>query len=88
MGFGGGYGMGFGIPVWFAAFLPIIIIWSIFWKGLALWHSSQRKEVWWFVALLLINTMGILEIVYLFMFAKLKFENLFSVKGPDAGAPL
>jgi len=56
----------------------ILLIWSMFWKGLALWHSGRRGQVVWFVAILLINTVGILEIVYLFAVAKLKFDQLFS----------
>ena len=56
----------------------LVILWSIFWKGLALWHSARRNEPWWFLALLVINTLGILEIIYLFFFAKLKMHELFS----------
>lgn len=59
--------------------LLILVLWSIFWKGLALWHSARRNEPWWFLAMLVINTAGILEIVYLFGFAKLKFDQLFSM---------
>lgn len=70
--------MGFGMmPEWFFAFISIVILWSLFWKGLALWHASRRKQPWWFVILLLVNTMGILEIIYLFGVAKLKFNQLF-----------
>lgn len=50
----------------------LLIAWSLVWKGLALWKSAQRKENWWFVALLVINTAGILEILYLFVFSKEK----------------
>lgn len=57
--------------------LAAVIVWSLFWKGLALWHSSQRKQPWWFVIMLIVNTMGILEIIYLFGVAKLKFSQLF-----------
>lgn len=70
-----------GAPVWlpFAGFgFAVILLWSIFWKGLALWHSAQRGEQWWFIVMLLVNTAGILEIVYLFAFAKLRLNNLFS----------
>ena len=56
----------------------LVVLWVIFWKGLALWHSAIRKQAWWFVALLIINTIGILEIIYLFGVAKIKFRNLFS----------
>jgi hypothetical protein len=42
-----------------------IVVWSSVWKGLALWHAAKRSDKWWFVALLVINTVGILEICYL-----------------------
>jgi len=60
-----------GADSWGMWLLPIII-WTAFWKGLALWKSARSGEKWWFLALLLINTMGILELVYLFVFAKNK----------------
>jgi methionyl-tRNA synthetase len=62
-------------PAWFLVFLA----WTIVWKGLALWHSAQRDDRLWFIALLVINTGGILEIVYLFAFAKKKFSDLFPI---------
>lgn len=64
---------GFEISPMFA----LLILWTIFWKSLALWHSARRGEHWWFIAIVFINTAGVLEIVYLFAFAKLKFEELF-----------
>ncbi len=59
------------------AFLPLVMLWSMVWKGLALWHSAGRKQGWWFIALLVINTVGILEIFYLFGVLKLKADELF-----------
>ncbi len=59
------------------AWLLAIIVWSLFWKGLALWHSGRRGQPWWFVIMLVINTVGILEIIYLFVILKLKFSELF-----------
>ncbi|PIZ44833.1 hypothetical protein COY31_01720 [Candidatus Wolfebacteria bacterium CG_4_10_14_0_2_um_filter_39_18] len=47
-----------------------IIIWSIIWKGLALWKASRLGSKPWFVVLLLVNTAGILEILYLYIFSK------------------
>jgi hypothetical protein len=52
--------------------IVIFSIWSIFWKGWALWTAVERKEKLWFVVLLLVNTLGILEIVYLFALGKRK----------------
>ena len=47
-----------------------IIIWSLIWKGFALWKAARLNNKWWFVALLILNTVGILEIFYLFIFSK------------------
>jgi len=52
--------------------IALIFIWSIFWKGTALWHASQNREKIWFIAIILLNTGGILEIAYLFYFSKSK----------------
>lgn len=56
------------------ALFMIAIIWSLVWKGLALWQSSRRNQKIWFVVLLIINTLGILEILYIFVFSKMKIE--------------
>jgi len=64
-----------------ALLIAVVIVWTMFWKGWALWTSAQEKKKWWFLAILIINTFGILEIVYLFGFAKKKmkdFQNLFT----------
>lgn len=50
--------------------LIILVIWSIPWKGFALWKSSRRGEKIWFIVFLLLNTIGILEILYLFFFSE------------------
>lgn len=49
-----------------------LLIWSIVLKGIALWNASKNNQKKWFIAILVINTIGILEIVYLFGFAKQK----------------
>lgn len=49
--------------------LLAIIAWSLPWKGFALWKSARRGDSIWFIILLLINTAGILEIAYLFLFS-------------------
>jgi hypothetical protein len=68
------------LPPEFGPLLIALLVWSIFWKGLALWHAARRTEVVWFIIFLFVNTIGILEIVYLFAFAKRNFSNLFSKK--------
>ncbi|MBX4198516.1 DUF5652 family protein [Candidatus Parcubacteria bacterium] len=71
-------GWGLGLPLWAIPFLALLMLWSMFWKGLALWHSARRGEHWWFIVLLLVNTVGILEIIYLFVILKLNSKHLFS----------
>jgi len=52
-------------------FTGLIAIWTLVWKGLALWKSAGKKQPIWFVILLVVNTLGILEILYLFIFSKM-----------------
>jgi len=47
-----------------------LLVWSVATKGLALWYSARASQKVWFVALLVINTIGILEIIYLTIFRK------------------
>lgn len=70
-----GAASGFGVVggMW----LLLLVLWSLFWKGLALWRAGRRGQPWWFVIMLIVNTVGILEIIYLFAVCKLKFGELF-----------
>lgn len=43
-----------------------IVVWSLPWKGYALWIAAKNNHKWWFVALLILNTVAILEIIYIF----------------------
>lgn len=52
-------------------FLPLIIVCAILvltLKGFALWNAARNSQTYWFVALLIINSLGILEIIYLIWF--------------------
>ena len=61
-----------GVSVGTAMFLLIVIsIWALVWKGLALWKSAQKKSIVWFIVLLIVNTVGILPILYIFIFSKM-----------------
>jgi methionyl-tRNA synthetase len=48
----------------------VILLWSVFWKGLALWNSARKNQRVWFVVALVVNTVGVLEIIYLAFFKK------------------
>ena len=78
-------------------FLIVLLIWSLFWKGLALWRAAKLGQRNWFIFILVINsialgiTFGLLEIVYLLRFAKKRltleemkgWKDLFVTKVPD-----
>lgn len=53
--------------------IAIIGIWSLVWKGFALWKSARKNQMIWFIVLLVLNTVGILEILYIFVFSEMKF---------------
>lgn len=55
-----------GLPNW--AFL--VVLWSLPWKGVALWKAAQLSHRNWFIAILIVNTLGLLEIYYIFMVAR------------------
>ncbi len=50
--------------------LGILIIWSIVWKGIALWKAARNSHKAWYIVMLIVNTVGILEIIYIFGFSK------------------
>ena len=52
--------------------LLLITLWSLAWKGVALWKSARNSQKRWFIFLLFLNTLGILEIIYIFYFSKPK----------------
>lgn len=52
-----------------------ILVWTLPWKGMALWKAARRGHLGWFLAILVFNTLAILEIIYL-IFHRSKKENI------------
>lgn len=48
----------------------ILALWSLIWKAFALWRSAQNGDKAWFIALFIVNTLGILDIFYIYVFSK------------------
>ena len=48
----------------------LAFVWVMAWKGVALWRTAERGQRLWFVVILLANTLGLLEIIYLFFVMK------------------
>jgi hypothetical protein len=63
-----------GIPASMMIVMILILVWSAIWKLFALWKAGRNNSPVWFIVLALFNTMGILEILYLFVFSKMKMK--------------
>ena len=50
--------------------IPLLVVWEFYWKGRALWKAARKKELVWFITFLVVNTIGILEIIYLYLINK------------------
>ncbi|MDI3540155.1 MAG: hypothetical protein PWP14_887 [Methanolobus sp.] len=54
----------------FLALILILALWELVWKGIALWKAARNEQKYWFIAMLILNTAGILPILYIFFFQK------------------
>lgn len=54
----------------------LIALWSLPWKGWALWKAARSGDKVWFVVLLVVNTVGILEIYYIYFHNRKPSDNI------------
>lgn len=47
--------------------LLLAVVWELTWKGLGLWKAGRNNQPGWFIAILVLNTAGILPIIYLLL---------------------
>jgi len=52
---------------WFIPLIVILSIWDTVWKLLGLWKSARNNDLIWFILIAIINTVGILPIIYLLL---------------------
>jgi methionyl-tRNA synthetase len=64
------FGGSFVAGMTFSLLILVLAIWTLYWKYRALWHAAKHEHKVWFGALLIVNTLGILEILYLYVFSK------------------
>ena len=57
-------------PVTLTFLIIIVLLWTLPWKGYTLWKSAKNNQLAWFIVIFLLNTLAILEIVYLSYFQK------------------
>ena len=65
-------GLDWGMPallgiIWL---IPLLVVWEMVWKGIALWKAGRNAHLIWFICLFIFNTVGILPIIYIFAFSK------------------
>lgn len=48
----------------------LLLVWSIAWKLVSLWKSARHGQKIWFAVLFLVNSVGVLDLIYLGFFQK------------------
>ena len=61
--------------------LAVLVVWSLIWKGIALWKAARNSDKAWYIIMLIVNTLGILEIVYIYGFSKKGHRDSSSTNG-------
>ncbi len=59
-----------GIGIVMGTFVFLLTVWSVFWKGFGLWIAAKENSKPWFIVILILNTAGILELIYIFLVSK------------------
>lgn len=55
---------------WHAFGFGLLLLWAIVIKGIGLWKAARADQRNWFIAILILSTMGILELIYITWFQK------------------
>ena len=54
----------------------VVFVWVLAWKGYALWTAAKRSNKVWFVAIFLINTISILDMIYVLYVVKKSWKDV------------
>ncbi|MBU2562225.1 MAG: hypothetical protein KKF68_01020 [Nanoarchaeota archaeon] len=60
------------LPVGAIIILIIILLWELVWKLIGMWKAAKKGSVAWFIVLAVLNTVGILSILYVYVFSEMK----------------
>ncbi len=64
------YGPGYPLINLLSPVLIAFIIFDVIIRGVALWRTARSEQKGWFIALLILNSLGILPVIYLLFFQK------------------
>lgn len=53
----------------------ILLVWILIWKGIALWKAATKRQLIWFVVLLVLNSLSLFEILYVFWLSRWSFDK-------------
>lgn len=59
----------------FYTIVTLVIIWEIAWKLVAMWKAAKYNAPAWFIILAVISTLGILPILYIYVFSEMKKKS-------------
>ena len=76
--------MALDIGVWYI----VISVWEMVWKGLAMWKSAKNDQKYWFISVFILNTIGILPIIYLGFFQKGRRKDIISPESLGSLEPI
>jgi len=57
---------------WFLPVAICLVIWEIVWKVIAMWRSARNNHPAWFICIAILNTLGVLSIIYILKHQKNK----------------
>ncbi len=72
------------LGVFLIPFIVVVLAWTIVIKGFALWHAARGNDKIWFIFLLVANTLGVVEVIYLVWFRKDKDNSKVAEVPPAA----
>lgn len=60
-----------------ALFIFTLLVLAVFvLKAFALWQAARKKHTFWFIAIFVLNTFGLLELSYIFVLSKLDWHKI------------
>lgn len=80
--YGQSFGLATGTLISLGILVVVVAIAIIILKGYSLWFAARRGDKVWFILLLILNTIGILELIYIF-FVVGKNGKLHEAKDPS-----
>jgi len=63
--------LGISLPI-----LIVILIWDLTWRCFGVWKSTKNNQPIWSIVFVLFQTIGILPILYIFVFSKMNKKTL------------